>query len=149
MSLVLAAVFAIHLLFAGLWTGSVIFVTWAVLPMATRGEGDPDLFAAVTDKLRTVSRASALFLFLTGGHLAGTLYTVESLTGSTRGYLVLAMLALWFLLAGLVEVGASKLSDGFDQRKVREPAREAWNFFLAASVVAALLLVDAGLLLGL
>jgi hypothetical protein len=80
-----------------------------------------------------------------GGHLAGALYTVPSLFGSTRGYFVLTMVAL----SGLVEVGTSKLAEGTNQQKVRQPAAEARPFLLGASAVAVLLLVDAGLLLGL
>lgn len=146
MSGILEAISAIHLLFAGLWTGSVLFTTLAVLPTATSGDANAAPLSTVTSRLRTVSRVSALILFLTGGHLAGSLYTVETLTGSRNGSLVLAMLTLWFLLATLVEVGAGKLVSGFDRQKVRTPAQKARPFFLAASIVAALLLVDAGLL---
>ncbi|MFC6865026.1 transporter [Halomicroarcula sp. GCM10025817] len=149
MSVVDAGVFGVHLLFAGLWSGSVLFTTYAVLPLAMAGDARPGPLAAMTGKLRTVSRASALLLLLTGGHLAATRYTAESLTGSPRGHLVLAMVALWFLLAGLVEVAGSKLEDGFDAQKVREPAREARPFLLGASLVAVLLLLDAGAILGL
>ena len=149
MSVVDAGVFGVHLLFAGLWSGSVLFTTYAVLPLAMDGEARPGPLAAMIGKLRTVSRASALLLLLTGGHLAATRYTAESLTGSPRGHLVLAMVALWFVLAGLVEVAGSKLEDGFDAQKVREPAREARPFLLGASLVAVLLLLDAGAILGL
>jgi hypothetical protein len=137
---------ALHNVFAGLWTGAVVFVTLAVLPAARDGVANAEPLAGMVSKLRNVSRLSALVLFLTGGHLAGTAYTVDSLTGTGRGHLVLTMLALWFALAALVEVGGGKLADGFDEKKVREPARAARPFFLAASVVALLLLVDAGLL---
>jgi hypothetical protein len=149
MSAVDAAVFGVHLLFAGLWSGSVLFSTYAVLPTAMNGDGSPGPLAAITDKLTTVSRVSALLLLLTGGHLAGTRYTAASLTGSGRGHLVITMVVLWFLLAALVEIGASKLQDGFDAQKVREPAREARPFLLGASLVAIALLLDAGAILGL
>ena len=149
MSVVDAAVFGAHLLFAGLWSGSVLFTTYAVLPTAIRGDARPGPLAAITGKLRTVSRASALFLLLTGGHLAATRYTGASLVGTGRGRLVLAMVGLWFLLAGLVEVAGSKLAAGFDAQKVREPARDARPFLLGASLVAVLLLLDAGAILGL
>jgi hypothetical protein len=145
MSLVNAGAYAVHLLFAGLWTGSVLFASYAVLPLARNGELNASPLGTVAGKLRTVSRTSALVLFLTGGHMAAQRYTVESLTGS-GGHLVLTMVVLWFLLAGLVEVGAGKLSDGTGKDKVREPAREARRLFQGASVVAVLLLLDAGLL---
>lgn len=119
---------ALHTLFAGLWTGSVLFVALAGLP----DDG--------VDWLRYISRASALVLLLTGGHLAGTRYTAESLTGTTGGWAVLAMVVLWFTLAGLVEVAASKYEDGGPEA--------ATTLFRAAAVVAVLLLLDAGLLAG-
>jgi hypothetical protein len=149
MSAVDAAIFGTHLIFAGLWSGAVLFMTYAVLPTAMDGESGPGPLAAITGKLQNVSRASALILLLTGGHMAATRYTSESLLGTGRGHLVLTMVVLWFLLAGLVEVGAAKLTDGFDQQKVREPARNARPFLLAASLVAVLLLLDAGAILGL
>jgi hypothetical protein len=137
------------MLFAAVWTGSVLFMTYGILPVARAGDIDTDPFADITSRLLTLSRVSALVLFLTGGHLAGVLYTVESLTGSTRGYLVIAMLVLWLALAGLVEVGTSRISDGLRERKVRTPAEKGRPFFLAGSVAALGLLVNAGLLLGL
>lgn len=147
MSLVDAGVYAVHLSFAALWTGSVLFATYAVLPLAREGTLNARPLSSVTGKLTTVSRTSSLLMLLTGGHMAANGYTVESLTGSPPGHLVLTMLVLWVVLTGLVEVGASKLRDGTDQDKVREPARDATRFLQGASVVAVLLLVDAGLII--
>ena len=149
MSYLDTAMYAIHLVFAGLWSGSVLFMTYAVLPTALNGDVRPDPVKFVTGKLQTVSRVSALLLLLTGGHLAGTRYTAESLTGTGRGYLVLAMVALWFVLAALVEIGASKLADGLAQQKVRQPAADARPVLLGASLTAVLLLINAGAILGL
>ncbi|PSP63358.1 transporter [Halobacteriales archaeon QH_8_67_36] len=149
MTLVDAAIYAIHLVFAGLWSGAVLFTSYAVVPMALNGDLRAGALDALTGKLRTVSRASSVLLLLTGGYLAVTGYTSESLLGSGRGHLVLTMVVLWFALASLVEIGASKLVDGTAKQKVRQPAAEARPFLLAASLVAALLLVDAGAILGL
>jgi uncharacterized membrane protein len=146
MSAIDAVAYAVHLLFAGLWTGSVLFVAYAVLPAARDGDISASLLGNFSVKLTTVSRASAVVLFLSGGHVAAQRYTVETLTGTVPGYNVLAMILFWFLLAGFVEVGTSKLSDGAGADKVREPAADARPFFLAASVTAGLLLVNAGLL---
>lgn len=148
MSAVDVAVYAVHMLFAGLWTGSVAFVTLAVLPTARDGTANAAPLVPVVGRLRWITRISALLMLLTGGHMAGTRYTVGSLTGSTRGHLVLAMVALWLILAVLVEIGAGRLADGLDRQKVREPAREARPFLLAATAVAVLLLLDAGVLMG-
>ncbi|SDZ95101.1 hypothetical protein SAMN04488065_1390 [Haloplanus vescus] len=147
MSTVDTAINAVHLLFAGLWAGSVLFVARAVLPAAQDGDLDATPLRGIIGKLRTWTRLSAVVLFLTGGHLAAQRYTAESLFGSTRGYLVVAMVVLWLLLAGLVEMGSGRLVDGLDERKIREPARSAAPFFTAASVVAVALLVIGGVLL--
>lgn len=148
MTLVDALAYSAHLLFAGLWTGTVLFVTVGVLPPALRGNADPDPLGFAVSRLTTISRASAVVLLLSGGHMAGTGYTVESLVGTSRGHLVLAMVLLWFVLAALVEVGAAKMRRGLDARRVRTPAHDARPFFRGASVVALLLLLDAGLLAG-
>ena len=147
MSLVNAGVYVVHLLVAALWTGSVLFVAYAVLPLGRNGDLNAAPLEAVAGKLKLISRTSAVVLLLTGGHMAAYAYTVESLTGSPRGHLVLTMLALWFVMTGLIEVGASKLTDGTEQQKVREPARNATPFLQGAALLAVLLLVDAGLLI--
>ncbi|WP_121822924.1 CopD family protein [Halostella salina] len=146
MSLLDTAIRTTHLLFAALWVGSVLFVTLAVLPAARDGHLNADPLERITGSLTTISRASAAVLFLTGGHMAATGYPGRNLLETTNGNLVLVMLALWLVLAALVEVGSSKLTDGLQQKKVRAPAREYLSLFRAASVVGILLLVDAGLI---
>jgi uncharacterized membrane protein len=141
-----AAIQTVHVLFAGLWTGAAILFAVAVLPSGVSGDIRPEPLSRITSRLTTLTRASALLLFVTGAHLAGAYYTVDVLLGSLPGYLVLAMLLIWLVMTGLLEVGASKMRDGLDQDKVRTPAREAKPFYQAAAVLAALLLVDAGLL---
>jgi uncharacterized membrane protein len=146
MTLVDATFYAIHLLVGALWTGSVLFVVWAVLPAARDGEVRPEPLESVFGRLILLSRGSALVMLLTGGHLAAQLYTFESLTGSPRGHLVLTMTLLWLVMAGLVEVGNSRMSDGLDAKKVRTPAKEAGRFYRGAGSVALLLLANAGIL---
>lgn len=140
------AMYAAHLLFAGLWAGSVFFVAFAVLPTAMDGTSNAGPLAVQTGRLRWISRISALALLLTGGHTAAQQYTAASLTGSTAGYAVLAMVVLWFLMAGLVEAAGSRLADGFDAGKVREPARGARPMLLAASAIGVVLLLLGGVL---
>lgn len=146
MTLVDATFYAIHLLVGALWTGSVLFAAWAVLPTARAGEVRPEPLSAVFGRLTTLSRGAALVMLLTGGHMAAKLYTFETLTGTPRGHLVLTMTLLWLVMAGLVEVGNSRMQDGLEAKKVRSPAREAGRFYRAAGVVALLLLADAGVL---
>ena len=140
------AMYTVHTAFAALWSGSVLFVVAAVLPLAMDADVSPAAFGSVVSKLQWVTRVSALLMLLTGGHLAGTGYTVESLTGSPRGYLVLTMVALWLGLAATIEIGSARAQRGVDDRKIREPARDARPFYLAAAVLAVGLLVVSGLL---
>ncbi|MFB6304553.1 MAG: transporter [Haloferacaceae archaeon] len=138
------AMYAAHLLFAGLWAGSVFFVAVAVLPTAMDGTADAGPLAVQTDRLRWITRLSALALLVTGGHTAAQRYTAETLTGSTAGYAVLTMVVLWVAMTGLVEAAGSRLSDGFDAGKVREPARAARPLLLAASAIGVVLLLLGG-----
>lgn len=140
------ALYTIHTAFAALWAGSVLFVAVAVLPLAMDGDLSPAAFGNVVSKLRWVTRISALLLFVTGGHLAGTLYTAETLTGTTSGYLVLAMLTFWLGLAAVVEIGSAKALRGTESEKIREPARDCRPFYLLGAVLSVGLLVVAGLL---
>lgn len=144
MTLVESSIRTVHLVFAAAWVGGVLFLTFAVLPLAREAELDPEPVSAMTGRLVWISRASALVLLLTGGHMAGTLYTVESLTGTTAGNLVLAMVALWAGLAGVVEVASSRLREQLDQGYLRDPARTYLPWFRVASLVGVALLVNAG-----
>ena len=138
--------YAVHSLFAGFWTGSVLFVSLGVLPLARDGNLNAAPLSTIAGTLTTVSRVSAAALLLTGGHMAAVRYTGESLLGSQGGYLVVTMVLLWLALMGTVEVGTSRLTDGAERDKVREPARRARRLFWAASLFAALLLINAGVL---
>lgn len=146
MSIIDAVMWSVHVGFAVLWTGSVLFVALAVVPPAIRGDIGGDALAAVVGRLRWITRIAALAFLASGGHMAGTLYTVETLTGTGRGHLVLTMLALWFVITGLVEVASGKLLDGVDAGKLREPARDAKPFFYGAAGLSVGLILTAGLL---
>ncbi|ELZ20141.1 hypothetical protein C477_06976 [Haloterrigena salina JCM 13891] len=135
----------IHLIFAGIWAGSVFYVAFVVLPLARDGAFNTTKpLEAISGKLTTISRVSALVLLLTGGHLAGQRYTSETLFQSTNGHLVLGMVVLWALLAGLVEIGAKRLETGLNGKKLREPAANALPVYRAGAVVAIGLLVVGG-----
>ena len=148
MDLLNPVMWTLHVGFAILWTGSVLFVAVAVYPAALRGDIAGDALAAIVDRLRWITRIAAVAFVVSGGHMAGTLYTADSLTGTGRGHLVLTMLALWFVTTGLVEAAGGKLTDGLDAGKLREPAHEAKPFVYAAAGLSVGLILTAGLLAG-
>lgn len=141
----------VHQLFAALWIGSVAYLTWAVLPQARDGTIAPDTFSDLVGRLLTVSRLSALFVLASGAHplywnvLGGEL-ALEPLTAGVRGYLILAMVALWLLLMATVEVASARLRRGLGGGKVREPARVAQPWYWTATAFALLVAVVGGLL---
>jgi uncharacterized membrane protein len=136
----------LHVLTGALWVGSVVFVAGAILPTAIAGSLDAAPLESMSKTLVFGSRGASVVMFLTGGHMAGTQYSIERLLGTSGGHLVLAMLALWLVFTALVEIGHSRLSGGLREKRVRTPARNAIRVFQAAAVVGVLLLVDAGLL---
>jgi len=136
----------VHVLFAGLWTGSVLFVVGAVLPASTAGSISSAAMETISTRLSWLTRISAVVFVATGGHLAGTGYTAESLFSTGRGQLVVAMLVLWFVLTGLVEIGCKRLGGSAAADDVDTAVASTRPIFLAAGVVAVLLLIDAGLL---
>lgn len=146
MALLDAAVVGGHLLFAGLWAGSVLFTTWRVLPLLDSDTLRAESADALVGGLVSLSRVSAIALLVTGGHMAGTAYTAGSLFGSPRGHLVLTMVALWAALAGLVEVGAGRLRAELDRGRVRTAADASRRFLGGASLVAVALLLVGGAL---
>lgn len=147
MSIATTASLAVHLVTGAVWVGAIVFAAAGVLPEAKQGNLNAAPLGALASTLRTYSRVAAVLLLATGGHLAVAKYSVASLTGSGRGHLVLTMVALWLAATGLVEVGAGKLVDGADDRKVREPAREASRLLWIAAALGALVLVDGALLI--
>ncbi len=141
----LAAQF-LHLTAVAVWIGGVFFVTFAVLPAARDGRLEYKPTTMFLDRFSKVSLVSALVLFVTGGHMAGTRYSVERLTSTSDGYLVLAMLVLWAVLLGLLQIGHLKLKKEADRGSLVEPVRSALFWYRTASTVALLLLADAVLL---
>jgi len=163
---VLASSFVVHVAAAALWTGSVLYVAYAVLPTARAGDLGAAAFAAALDGLLQVTRWTGVALPVTGAYQLWVLYPLDGLLATTRGQLVAAMAALWGVTNGVVELGAYRVRtrDGSDRlglaRHFVRPldaaelvgadpaalAATARPYVLAAAGLAVLLLVDAGLL---
>jgi hypothetical protein len=140
------ASYAVHLLFAGLWAGATLFMAWGVVPLASASDVGVAAADSLAAKYVRLSRASAVLLAATGAHMALVGYGVSGLLGGLRGHLVLAMVALWLVLAALAEVGTSRFRDALDRRKVRTAGRDAATFYRLASLAAVVLLVLGGYL---
>lgn len=125
----------IHTLFAGVWTGWTVFMAALVVPAARNGKLGADGLRWMTQQFSRFTSLASVILLLTGGLMAGTLYTTESLPGSSRGHLVLTMVVLWFVLTGLSHVGSSRVKKNLDSG-VPQAAKSATTLFYAAAVVA-------------
>lgn len=160
----LALSYLVHVVSAGLWTGSVLYVVYAVLPPARAGEFGREAFGVTVDRLLRVTRWTGISLPLTGVYQIWVLYPTDALLGTTRGHLVLGMALLWTVMNGVVETGVYRmrtlegelslgrylsggyLADGGSTASVERLAATGRPYLLAAAAMAVLLLADAALL---
>lgn len=142
----LDAVLVVHTIFAALWTGGTLVLAGAVLPAARNDWLSTQALSFITRRFRSLTIVSVIALLFTGGHLAGTLYTVERLQSTGRGHLVLAMVGLWLLLAVVLVGGFRQLVAVSTDQSAARAATNARPWFLVGSLVSLALLVLAGLL---
>lgn len=149
MSITTTLAYAFHTLFAGVWTGAIVFTTWRLLPLARDGDTSTAVLSSVAGGLAIFSRTSALVLPATGLWMVWTQYGgLSGLTVPPRGHAVLTMVVLWLAMTGLTEVGAARIRDAVDAGKVRTAGREADTFLKAASGIGVVLLLLGGYLSG-
>lgn len=138
MAVIETVVYAVHMVFAGLLTGSVLFTALTVPRIADNIS--TSVRETIAGTLKYISRGSATLLVLTGGYMftiAG--YTDGGkLTSTGTGHAVIGMVVLWFLLTGLTEVAGSRIERGDD----------ATTFLYGGAVLAVALLLDAGWIVG-
>ena len=137
---------AVHTIFAAIWTGGTLVVAGAVIPAARNELLSTDGLTLIARRFWYLTVGSVFLLMFSGGHLAGTLYTVETLQSSSRGNLVLLMVGLWFVLAVILFFGFHRLTSNQPEQSAVVAATKARPWFLGGSVVAIALLVIAGLL---
>jgi uncharacterized membrane protein len=146
MTSVLDVAMTIHTIFAALWTGGTLVIAGAVIPAARSELLSTDGLTLITRRFWYLTVASVLLLLFSGGHLAGTLYTAETLQTTGQGNLVLTMVGLWLVLAVVLFFGFRRLTGSPSEKSAVAPATKARPWFLGASVVSIALLVVAGLL---
>ncbi len=165
---VLTAAYVAHVISAALWTGATLYVVYALWPEAMSGQLSVRTFVSQVHKLLLITRWTGVVLPVTGAYLIWVLYTpLELLIESQGGLLVLAMLALWGVMNGLIEVGILQMrntvdevsfgpymAEGFptelvdESTSVTELAALGRPYLLASAVCAVALLVVAALLAG-
>lgn len=136
MTLVDAGMIAVHLVFAALWVGAVVYVAIGVLPLARDGGLDREPLGTLVNKAVWISRIGALALIVTGSHLMGTrgYFDTDVLLGTGRGLAIGTMLLSWLILIVLVEVGSRRIQSGLRANLVREPARDGRTWFLVGGI---------------
>lgn len=139
-------VMIVHTMFAAIWTGSTLLVAGAIVPATRRELLSEEAITLIARRFWYLTITSALLLFFSGGHLAGTRYTVETLQSTGRGHLVLTMVGLWFVLTVVLYLGFRQLTRISQEKSMATAATAARPWFLGASAVSIALLVVAGLL---
>ena len=166
----LTTAFVLHVLSGALWTGATLYVGYATLPRAADGTLGRDAFVDAAHRLLMITRWTGVVLPVTGAYMIWALYApLGLLTASVRGWAVLAMLSLWGVMNGLVEVGVLRMrrevdpgigwgeymAEGFPIDALGDGGPTAERlaavgrpYLLASGGLAVLLLVDAALLAG-
>ena len=166
----LTAAFVLHVLSAAFWTGSTLYVVYAVVPAARTGRLSTELFVDNCHRLLLITRWTGVVIPLTGAYMIWVLYTpLELLTATARGWAVLVMIGLWGGMNALIELGvlrmrravddvglAAYMTEGFPSGTLSEPPSSrrpelvglVRPYLLGAAGCAVLLLVDAALLAG-
>ncbi|MFB6110908.1 MAG: copper resistance protein CopD [Halobacteriaceae archaeon] len=166
MNLVLLASYVLHVVSGTFWVGAVLYVAAAIMPVATEDALSPGAFETTMDRLLTITRWTGVALPLTGVYQLWVLYPTTRLLGTSRGYLVLAMLGLWTIMNGLVEAGIYRIREaagsapgvlayltaglavdgGLGNANVGEVAAAGQGYLRVAALFGIGLLVDAGVL---
>lgn len=147
MGITTTVAYALHTLFAGVWTGVVVFTTWKLLPLAADSDLSPAVLEGAAGGLSTFSRTSAVVLPATGLWMVWTQYGgLAGLTVPPRGHAVLTMVVLWLLMTGMTEAGAARIREAAADGKVRTAARESGRFLKAASAAGVVTLLLGGYL---
>jgi len=146
MAIIDTAFSMLHVLFAGLWTGATVFYAWRIHPMLVDGEIGVVPATSITTGLRWLTRIGAVVFVATGGHMAGSGYTSESLFGTPMGHAVLGMLVLWLVVTGLLEASIGRIQTALGEGKIQTAGRENETLIRVAATFSVVLLLLGGFL---
>lgn len=163
---VLETAYVLHVLAGGFWTGATLYVVVGILPPASDDRLAPATFVDQMHRLLLITRWTGIVLPVTGLYLLWVLYTpLDVLLETAQGLAVLAMLTLWGIMNGLIEMGVLRMrntveetgfgtymAEGFPRAMLGDDATTAQfvavgkPYLLASGLCAVLLLAIAGLL---
>lgn len=170
--MLLTTAFVFHVVSGALWTGATLYVVYATLPRASDGVLGRDAFVDAAHRLLMITRWTGIVLPVTGAYMIWVLYRpLTLLTATPRGWAVIAMLSLWGVMNGVIELGVLRMrrevdpaigwgaymAEGFPIDALDEGgaapsatrlAAVGRPYLLASGGLAVLLLVDAALLAG-
>ena len=146
MALIDTAFGMLHVLFAGIWSGTTVFYAWRIHPLLSEGEIDATSAMSITTGLRWLTRIGAVVFVVTGGHMAGTGYGDGRLFSDPMGHAVLGMLTLWLVVTGLLEMAIGKMQPHLGDGRIQTAGRETETFIKVAATFSVVLLLLGGYL---
>lgn len=142
-NLTIAAVMAIHVLMAVLWTGGYLVTGMLVIPAAKRND-DPAFALDVLDSLKWFAFGGIVLMGATGGGALWVLYE-NDLPEGTRGTALIAMMTLYGIFA-LTSLWAWRETKQARQANVSKLPTRLKMAFRTNSLVATLLVLDAAVI---
>ena len=139
----IAAVMAIHVLMAVLWTGGYLVTGMLVLPAAKRNDA-PEFALDVLDSLKWFAFGGIVVMGASGGAALWFLYNNE-LPEGIRGTALIAMMTLYGVFA-LTNIWSWYETKTAREDGVRELPTRLKMSFRTNSLVATLLVIDAALI---
>jgi ABC-type Mn2+/Zn2+ transport system permease subunit len=142
-NLTLAAVMALHVLMAVLWTGGYLVTSMLVVPAAKRHDA-PAFALDVLDSLKWFAFGGILLMGATGGAGLWLIYDNE-LPGGSRGTALVAMMTLYGVFA-LTSLWAWRETKQARAANVSELPTRLKMAFRTNALVATLLVLDAAVI---
>lgn len=125
-----------HLLAVVILVGSTAMMALVVLPATSRGRLSPAALRSIGRGFSLLTAVSGIVVFLTGIYATSVQYTARTLVSTTSGWLVLASIGVWVILALVLTVGTGRLARAVAVDDVRKAARDSRRWYNAAVLVA-------------
>ncbi|EMA40016.1 hypothetical protein [Halobiforma nitratireducens] len=125
-----------HLLAVVILVGATVTMALVVLPAARRGRLSVDAVRAIGKRFALVTAVSGVAILLTGVYFTSLEYTLTALATTPSGWLTLASILVWVLLAVLLTAGTNRLAKTVAVGDARRAAERSQPWYNAATVVS-------------